>query len=339
MNPTRTDFDNPWKQILEDYFPQFLEFFFPQVHQAIDWTKPVEFLDQELQKLFPEAETSKHYVDKVAKVWLRDGEQVWILIHVEIQSQYDRQFPERMFIYHYRLFDRHKQPVVSLAILADEDPNWRPSSYSRTRLGCSIALEFPTVKLLDYKANGSQLEQSQNPFAVVVMAHLQTKATHQQPAHRLHWKLNLVKGLYERGWAREDVVKLFRFIDWLMVLPPKLTQQFKTELNRYEEEKKMQYVSSIERMAIEEGTKQGIQLGILQNARESVITVLESRFGPLPDSIAEGINSIEDVSSLHALLRRAIATVSLEAFQQALDKVADENRAEPLQNGAEPHKG
>ena len=97
MNRQRTDFDNPWKQILENYFPQFLDFFFPQVYALIDWSKPVEFLDQELQQLFPEAKTGNRRVDKVAKVWLLGGEPAWVLTHVEVQSQYDKQFPERMF--------------------------------------------------------------------------------------------------------------------------------------------------------------------------------------------------------------------------------------------------
>lgn len=31
----------------------------------------------------------------------------------------DSKFPERMYIYNYRLFDRHKKRVISLAVLAD----------------------------------------------------------------------------------------------------------------------------------------------------------------------------------------------------------------------------
>ena len=318
MNKQRTDFDNPWKQILEDYFPQFLEFFFPKVYALIDWSKPIEFLDKELQKLFPEAETSNRRVDKVAKVWLLGGEQAWVLTHVEVQSQYDKKFPERMFIYYYRLFERHRQQIISLAILADEDENWRPSSYKSSLGGCRLSLKFPTVKLLDYEADWARLEQSQNPFAVVVMAHLKTKATHQDPTRRLHWKLSLVKGLYERGWTREDVIKLFRFIDWLMVLPTHLAQTFKTAAREYEEEKKVQYISSIEQMAMDEGTQQGV----LKTRREDAIKVLKLRFRAIPDSIVEYINSIEDETVLESLHERAVTTVGLEEFQQLLNTVA-----------------
>ena len=47
-DPT-TNYDNPWKQALSLYFPNFIAFFFPQIYAEIDWTKPYEFLDKELQ--------------------------------------------------------------------------------------------------------------------------------------------------------------------------------------------------------------------------------------------------------------------------------------------------
>jgi hypothetical protein len=41
-----TDFDSPWKEALERYFPEFLAFFFPAAHADIDWRRGYEFLDK-----------------------------------------------------------------------------------------------------------------------------------------------------------------------------------------------------------------------------------------------------------------------------------------------------
>lgn len=68
MTEQRTDYDSPWKEIIELYFPRFLEFFFPLAHATIDWTQPYEFLDTELRQLEPDAEIGRRLVDKVAKV-------------------------------------------------------------------------------------------------------------------------------------------------------------------------------------------------------------------------------------------------------------------------------
>ncbi|GAB1539957.1 hypothetical protein NUACC21_26260 [Scytonema sp. NUACC21] len=312
MTEQRTDYDSPWKEVIEKFFPQFLEFFFPDAYVAIDWTRPPEFLDTELQQLEPDAEIGKRLVDKVAKVWLVDGKEAWVLVHVEVQGQYDKEFAQRMYTYNYRLFDRHKQKVISLAVLADEEASWRPSSYGYSLAGCRVSLEFPTVKLLDYEAQWEALEQSTNPFSIVVMAHLKTKATHRNPESRLQWKLNLVRRLFEQGYSREDVLGLFRFIDWVMVLPDELTHSFKQELRSYQEVQKMRYVTSIERLAQEEG--------MLKKAREFVIKTLQTRFGVAPEPIVEVINRLEDLSVLDTLFTRAITISSLEEFQQVLDE-------------------
>lgn len=67
MTQQTTDYDSPWKEVIEVYFTQFIEFFFPQAYTEIDWQQPYEFLDTELQHLEPEAEIWRRLVDKVAK--------------------------------------------------------------------------------------------------------------------------------------------------------------------------------------------------------------------------------------------------------------------------------
>jgi hypothetical protein len=59
--------------------------------------------------------------------------------------------------------------------------------------------------------------------------------------------------LYERGYERQDIINLFRFIDWILVLPEDLKRSFRDELEAYERERQMPYVTSIERMGIEQG--------------------------------------------------------------------------------------
>jgi hypothetical protein len=62
----------------------------------------------------------------LVKVYLLDGKEQWVLIHIEVQGQRDDDFPERMFISYYRIFDRYKKRIAGFAILSDNDPNWHP---------------------------------------------------------------------------------------------------------------------------------------------------------------------------------------------------------------------
>ena len=77
----------------------------------------------------------------------------------------------------------------------------------------------------------------------------------------------------------------------------------------------MQYVTSIERLARQEGIEQGV----LQKAQESAIETLEVRFGAVPTSIVEAIDTIEAEDKLRSLFRQAIVIDSLEEFQILLN--------------------
>jgi hypothetical protein len=89
--------------------------------------------------------------------------------------------------------------VASLAVLADDDPNWRPSEFRQELFGCETAIRFPTTKLLDFAANEAELEASPNPFSKVVLAHLKAVQTQADPAARQAWKTRLVRGLFEQA--------------------------------------------------------------------------------------------------------------------------------------------
>jgi hypothetical protein len=310
----KTDYDSPWKEILEQYFPQFLAFFLPHIYTAIDWSKDHTFLDKELQQISPESETGSRRVDKLVRVFLLNGNEAWLLIHIEVQGQREEEFPERMYIYNYRLFDLYRRKVVSLAVLTDENQKWRPSHYGYEQWGCRVSLDFPIIKLLDYIHKQEELLVSDNPFAIVVMAHLQTQATRNNPEKRFDAKLNLAKLLYRKGVGRQDILNLFRFIDWIMTLPPELATQLQVELTQFEEREKMQYVTSIERMAIQKGLEKGREEGI----RESIVNVLQARFGVVPTTAAGRLKQVDDVEQLQAYLREAATVGSLAELEALL---------------------
>jgi hypothetical protein len=263
-------FDSPWKTAIETYFPDFMAFFFPQIHADIDWSRGFEFLDQELQQVVRDAELGKRLADKLVRVWRLSGEETWVLIHIEVQSAEQAEFSFRMYVYNYRLGDKYNVPIVSLAILGDERSSWRPQQYQRQLWGCSVDFQFPIAKLLDYGRNWQTLEESRNPFAVVVMAHLKAQETRNDGQQRKLWKFTLIRRLYEQGYERQDILNLYRFIDWLLELPEGLELAFQREIEQFEQERQMTYISSIEQNA----------------ARKEVEAFLVARFGELDAELA-----------------------------------------------------
>jgi hypothetical protein len=107
-----------------------------------------------------------------------------------------------------------------------------------------------------------------------VLAHLKARQTHGDPAERHAWKVRLVRNLYERGFSPKDVRELFRVIDWLMELPPTLANVFRQDVDKIQEERRMPYVTSIERLGECRGLCKGVE------------SLLRVRFGE------EGLNPI-----------------------------------------------
>ncbi|WP_206054830.1 hypothetical protein [Nitrosococcus wardiae] len=98
-----SDYDTPWKEALERYFSEFMAFFFPQSYEDIDWNRGYIFLDKELQQVVRDAELGRRLVDKLVRVYGKDGEEDLVLVHIEVQGQDEKAFAERMYVYNYRL--------------------------------------------------------------------------------------------------------------------------------------------------------------------------------------------------------------------------------------------
>lgn len=296
------DYDSPWKEAIERYFADFLHFYFPAAHAQVDWSQPHEFLDQELRAVVQDAELGKRFVDKLVRVIRQGGQPEWIYLHIEIQGDAQPTFAERMFVYHYRLYDRYRQPIVSLAVLADDRPHWRPDSFQYASCGCSLCLQFPVAKLLDWIGSEARLADNGNPFALVTLAHLMTRDTCDDAHARYAAKSRIARMLYRRDWDRQQVINLFKVIDWMMRLPADLSCQFRRDLETLEKESRMPYVTSIEQLAAEEGFHKGMQQGMQQGMEQGRIEarlqmlrrVMSLRFGELPPWVDDKLRDASD---------------------------------------------
>jgi hypothetical protein len=308
------DLDNTWKEALELFLEPFLAFFFPEVHDGIDWRRGYQSLDKELQQVVRDARLGRRLADKLFQVWRKGGGEAWLLIHVEIQGKREEDFPERMFVYGYRIYDRYRQAVVSLAVLCDDNPTWRPDRFETGDWGSFLGIRFLTAKVLDYRGQEEALERDRNPFAAVVLAQLNVLETQGRPGERWQWKVRLVKGLYDRGLTAQQVRELFRLLDWMVQSPEQLEQHFHEEIGRFEEERRMPYVTSIERLALEKGRQQGQREELL----EGITKALETRFGAAGKRLVPKVRALTALDKLRALRRVAWTAETLDEVKAQL---------------------
>ena len=242
-----TDHDSPWKIALDGYFKEFLELLFPTIPPEIDWSKGYTSLDKELQQVTPDSTSGRRYADKLVKVFTPYGDETWVLIHVEVQGEPEDAFGERMYTYQYRLRDRYGVDVVSLAVLADTSPHFRPNCYQYVRWGCSLNYTFLVSKLIDFESNWDALELSDNVFALVVMAQIKAKRVKEGEA-RKDAKIGIIRLMYERGYSKQQIQELFNVIDWMIQIPSTLDEDFLNAIYAIEEDKKMPYINTAEKV-------------------------------------------------------------------------------------------
>lgn len=311
--------DSPWKEVIAALFKDFLKFFFPEIFKDIDFSKGYVFLDKELHQIIKGSKTGKRYSDKLVKVYLRDGSETWLLIHIEIQGYEEKEFPERMYIYNYRIFDKFRKNVISLALLTDDNPKFRPNEYNRSRWGFSAICRFPIVKIIDYRRRLKELESDPNPFAIIVRAYLKTLEVSGNVQKKYSWKKRFLLELYERGMKREILLAIFNFIDWIIELPEGLDNEIFEKIKTVEENKAMSHMILPERI----GHKKGLQEGIAKSIpmlHDALATIIEIKYGKAGQTLAARAARIRNLTRLQKLMDDLKRAQSLSEAEKLFTK-------------------
>ncbi len=309
--------DSSWRKILDKLLPEFLAFYFPEIHRAIDFSKGIEFLDKELQKILPKQDDrGKRVVDKLVKVFLREGSERLLLLHIEVQGYRDPEFSQRVYNCNYRITDRFGKQAVSVALLTDENPDFRDHVYEFSLWEFRLHFEFPAVKLLDYGEKWAELEQDSNPFAIVTRAFLKTVETSGNDQTRFHWKKEFLLELYRRGLTREMIAVLYEFIDVVMALPKTEDEKLYEEIKQSTEEKTMSVMTTAERVGMKKGVKK-VKSAVRKVLYQTIADILEIKFGAAGLQLSERVQLITNIKALQKIrlgLKQTEAIIGAEAL-------------------------
>ena len=314
-----SDYDGAWKDLLHRRLPEILACYFPAVGAAIDWSQPPEFRDQELRELLIEAPEGSSRVDVLIRVAMCDGGSQTLYLHLEVQSSKEEDFSLRVFHCFHGIRRACGENVISLAILADLDPHWRPAEYRYERLGCEVAFRFPCCKLLDILPG---LAEDFSLPALAAKAQIAALQTSRNPDKRSAVRWLLTRSLYEHGYSKEAINEAYRLIAWMMRLPKTQALHFRKQLVDFQTEINMPYLIDTEEIAIEQAMSQGLSQGLSQGRllalQEDVIEVLAVRFSHVPEGLREAIAGIPEESRLRALHKAALRAETIEDFTASL---------------------
>jgi len=231
----RVDSDQLTKRLVELFFKDFLDFFCPDLAKIIDFNKKIDFPNKELYSGMIEGE--KTVSDILAKVNLLDGQEQYILVHIEIQSSRDVDIPRRMYRYFSNIWMKYEKPVFAFALFIDES-RWRePISnvFNMEFMGTKLTYEFHLQKTKNYK-----YEEYLDYFNPIVTAFL-IRMNYGKKSRALvkAESMKRIKKYY--NLTESQIETLLHFIDRLLFLDEEEKKKFKDIIaqEEYEEVSKM----------------------------------------------------------------------------------------------------
>ena len=221
-----------WKVIMRMLFPYFMDFHLPNVNKHIDYEQPIEFLDKEFQKIFPDdPNASMMRNDKLVKVVLKNGAKRNILIHIEIEAEAKATFVERMFRYFYRIYDHFKgERITALAVYTGEKIPKIHNRFTYDDMGTKVTYEFNTFVVKD--KSEEELLASSNPFALATLAIKYAYKTKEDGEQRAKFKLILMHLALERNYSRDEIIHLLTFIEFILILPKDIELKYSSDFEQ-----------------------------------------------------------------------------------------------------------
>jgi predicted transposase/invertase (TIGR01784 family) len=250
--------DTLWKAILEDIFDDFLRFFYENADEIFDMARGFEFLDKELEDIFIQTDQENvRYVDKLVKVWLKNGTEEWILIHIEVQGKGQKPFPERMFTYYYRLRDKHQRRITAWAILTDKNKKFLPTEFRDSYLGTTLIYQFNAYKVINQ--DETELLKTNNPFAIVILTVLLAlKKSDENELELTDLKMDLVKHLLKQDISKKKIKALMNFLQHYVRFNKENSSIFESKLEQITGKT---YPMGIEEFLLQRAEDRGIAKG------------------------------------------------------------------------------
>ena len=253
------------KSAFEEAFPDLLTFFFQNAESIFDIERGFEFMDKELNELFPELDKKggSRFADMLVKTYLIDGQEEWILIHLEIQGEGTQDFAARMFQYWYRIYDRYNVDIIALAVFTGGKNQKRPGYFYKSFLGTEIHYKYNAYHILDHTEN--QLLGMENPFALIVLAAQKVLLIGKIPEDELaEQRLTIARALIaSKRYNNEQIRRFLYFLKtFIHIDNQEINIKFEIEVNLLTGDKyAMGIIETIKMLEREQGERKGMEEG------------------------------------------------------------------------------
>jgi hypothetical protein len=294
-----------WKDLFTEFHQEAVLFFFgKELHDAIDFTVEPEFLEQEFNDVFTGNDPTKKVADKVIKYRLKSGGEKILILHVEFQGGFEKEFPQRMFWYFVYIAEKYKTTdITALAVYTNAKKPKVYNTFKMSNFGTELSYKFNTYIVRNQTEE--QLLASDSLFSVAVLANLYLIKAGKNSKNRYEYKKKLVDIVIAKQFDRKKLSRLLIFVRHLIKLPKNFENDFKSYItqpkvqhNMEETKESLLEYPSIYGKAINE-IKEETREAVLQEEREKTIMNIRRTMGFSVEQIANMTDfTIEFVQSV-----------------------------------------
>lgn len=275
-NAARKKNDELLKGAFEDNFFDFLRFVNPEAEQILDFSKGVDFMNTELFAIIPDRERKKdkRIADLLAKLYLKNGTETWVLLNVEIEGSDDSDFAFRLLQYWYRIRDRFGVSTATIAVFTGEKNQKRPTEYKEELLGTVLSFKYTTYHVFDHTAE--TLLSMKNPFALIALACQKALLEKKIPNEELsEERLTIVRALLEQEYDHDRIITFLWFIkNFIFIDNEDINRIFDQQILALTEGAiDMGIIETIKMQERREGEQNGIEKGIKQGRHVEAIEI------------------------------------------------------------------
>lgn len=236
------------------------------------------------------------------KVLLVEAPERWI-VHVEVQSTYQSELPQRLLRYNVLLNVRHEVPVHSVVVLLFPDADGpalsgryeQASPDGRCRIGFDYQVVRPWQEPLETLAAG---------IGTIPLASVAVPSKDDLPA-----LLERMKTEFVRHPTRDEgeIWAAFLFLVGGHFKDKELVERLLREIQAMNMRDNVAY-----QVILDEGREEGQRKGRVEQARETLLILGTDRFQPPSEETHQRIEAINDLSRLNRLARRILHAGSWE---------------------------
>jgi len=263
----------------------------------------VREVDKELPALLRE-------VDFAARVTVEEEEFVLL---IEFQTFYRPDMPKRMLAYSWRLHERYKLPVYPVLIVLKEGGGLQDELRMEV-LGKEIhRFRFVLIPIWEVDAQKVITQRLKGLYPLLPLMKWREKTeTVLEKTQSLIVEEIAVEEQRADAYA---ALALFSAIKYPQdIIRAILRREIMIESPFYRE-----ILREGEEIGFRKGHQIGREEGQLEALRNSVLDVLEVRFGSVPAELEEQMKDVKSARTLQSLLRRAIVVSNLEEFKGLIE--------------------